>query len=291
MDWDDLKYLLAVADGGSLEAAAQSLKVKPHEVSQHITKLENALNCELLARTDAGVTITVPGQRVVAAARAVAAQLATLAQDVGGVHGELSGRLCVTSTAGFVPRAMKAFEPLRDKYPALRIETMVSSHVVDLHRKEADLAVRMFKDQQDGLAMKKLGTMGWSLYASERYLAGHPAGASLLDGHKVIAYDSSFSNTAGGRWIAANVPEDAIAVRVNGLRQAFDAAASGQGACVVPCHLASEHKVVRMTKDVLTSNDVYAVFLSDRSNEPRLRVVIDALVDLFEREQASFAGT
>jgi DNA-binding transcriptional LysR family regulator len=288
--WDDLKVLLAVADSGTVSGAARNLVVDSAEVTRRLSALSSSLNCELVARTGDLVAITGSGQRAVGAARAIEAQLAALTEELGGAQGEVTGTLCVTSTPSFVRKAMTAFDGLRDKYPALNVDLMVSSHIVNLHRKEADVAVRMFKDQQDGLAMTKLGTFGWSLYASEKYLAGRTPGANPADGHKVIAYDESFSNTAGGRWIAANVAEEAIAMRVPGIRQALDAAVAHKGVCLVPCYLTGEHNVVRVTDQVLAHNDAYAVYLAVRSNEARIRVVVDTLIDMFAHQHTTFAG-
>lgn len=287
MDWNDLKFLVAVVDTGSLKAAAQSLDVETHDVGTRITALESALNCELVARTSDGIAITPAGHRAAEVGRQIKTQLASLATEVGG---EMRGTICVTTAAGFVPKALEAIGRLREKYPALDIDLMVSMQPVDLKRKEADLAVRMFKDDKPGQAMQKLGTMGWSLYASESYLATHPK-SDTLDGHQIIAYDKNFANTQGGRWIAANVPAESIVTHVGGIRQALDAAQAGQGVCVVPCYLTTEHKLVRITDQVVASNDVYAVYLAERADEPRMKVVVEALVDLFEREQATFAGT
>jgi DNA-binding transcriptional LysR family regulator len=289
VNWDDLRYLVAVAESGSLTAAARALKMEAKELERRINALESELNCELLDGTPDRFAVTASGQRAVTVAKGIAAQIVALAAEVGGDKGEVRGRVSVTSTAGFMPRAIKAFEPLRDKYPALKIDVMVSSHVVDLRRKEADIAVRMFRDTAEGIGMKKLGVMGWSLYASPKYLAGRTAGPGV-DGHEVIGYDDGFKNTAGGRWIAANVPEQSVVMRVGGIRQALDAAMDNHGVCVVPCHLASERAVKRVTDQVVATNEVYAVYLAERSTEARLQVVVDALLDLFAREQSTFGG-
>ena len=291
MDWNDLRFLIAVGEAGSIEGAARKLDVAPHVVASRITALEKALNCELVTRTAAGATMTASGQRALAVARDVAAKISALSTELGGEHGELTGKVCVTSTAGFIGRAMRVFETLHEQYPALQINAMVSSHVVDLRRKDADIAVRMFRDQQDDFTLHKLGTIGWSLYASERYLADHKPGASLVEGHTFIGYDGGFSNTSGGRWIAANVPGDAIGMHVGGIRQALDAAARHHGVCIVPCYLTGDHKLVRVTDQVVTTNDVYSVYLTERASEARLGLISDALADLFVREQAMFAGT
>jgi DNA-binding transcriptional LysR family regulator len=286
VEWDDLRFLIAVADAGNIDDAARALKLTPVVVTSRLIALEKALNCELVTRADKAVTITASGQRAVAVAREVAAKLESLATELGGARGELAGSVCVTSTAGFIMRAVKAFEALHAKYPALHIDTMISSHVVDLHRKDVDIAVRMFRDQQPGLTLRKLGAIGWSLYASPKYVADRASS----DGHTYIAYDENFSNTAGGRWIAKHVAPDAIGMRVSGIRQAFDAATAHRGVCIVPCYLAAEQGLVRVTDEVVTTNEVYAACLSERANEARLSLVTDALVDMFTRDQAAFAG-
>lgn len=287
MDWDDLKFLMAVADGGGLEGAANKLKTEQLAVSKGIRALESSLNCELVA---ADLTLTASGERALAVARAIESQIAALVSEVGGERGEITGTLCVTSTEGFVRKAMPALEALKTKYPALDIDLMVSSHVVDLKRREADIAVRFFRDEQDGLAMRKLGTMGWSLYGSEKYIASHPRGANLLDGQQVIGFTEAFNKSAGGRWMTANVPADVVVTRVGGLRPALDAAIAHQGLSLVPCYLTSELPLVRFTPDVLATSEVYAVFLAARRDEARMRVVTDALAELFEHEHAAFAG-
>jgi DNA-binding transcriptional LysR family regulator len=291
VDWDDFRILMAVADAGTLDAAARALETQMQVVTRRLDGLESALNCELVTRTASGVELTASGQKAVAIARAFHTQITSLAGDVGGAGGEIRGTVCVTSTAGFVPRALSAIQSLRVKYPKLNVDVMVSSHVVNLKAKEADIAVRMFRDPTPGLGMDKLGEMGWSLYGSEKYLAAHPRGANLLDGQKFIAYDSNFVKSAGGRWIGANVSPDAITMHVGGLRQALDAAAAHQGLCIVPCYLSDEHKVVRYTNDVLTVSEVFAVYLAERQQEARLRVVVDSLLALFERERVVFGGT
>jgi len=283
--------LTAVADSGSVNTAARTLAIGPLDVMNRIDALAKSLSCELVVRSGDRVALTSSGERAVGVARAIADQLTALAAEVGGERGEISGTLCVTSTAGFMQQAEGALEELREKYPALQVDAMVSSHVVNLHRREADVAIRMFRDQQDGLALHKLGTIGWSLYGSERYLAGRARGANVLDGHVLIAYDDNFSNTSGGRWIASNASPESIGMRVSGIRQAIDAAEAHHGICIVPCYLTGEHKVVRVTEQVLATNDVYAVHLADRSKEARIKVVIDGLVDLFLQQQTVFAGT
>lgn len=290
MDWDDLKFLLAVADGGGLAAAARNLRVDPSTVSRRITALEKALGTELAARTPEGMTLTAAGQQAVETARRIERELAMLEDTVAGDREEPAGSVKVTATDSFTPNVLRAFAPLRERYPRLAIDIVPTAAAADLRRREADLAVRMFRDEHDGLAMRKLGTFGWSLYATAEYLAGRPSGPRLLDGHQVIGYSDTVKGMSGAQWLAEHAPPEAIRLRCGGPRAALDAALAHAGVCVVPCYVAIGQPIVRMTEQVLATSDVYAVFLPERRGEARLRVVIDALLDMFDRERASLTG-
>ena len=169
---------------------------------------------------------------------------------------------------------------------------MAPTHdAVNLRRREADLAVRMFRDDHDGLALRKLGQVGWSLFATDAYLRARSAGSSLLDGHTVIGYTGIGRTTPGAQWLEQHASADSIRLRIGTPRAALEAALTDAGVCAVPCYLAErEPGLVRMTDQIVAHSDVYAVFLPERRTDARLRVVIDALVEMFAREGVALAG-
>lgn len=118
VDWDDLKFLLAVADGGGLAGAARNLKVDPSTVSRRISALEKALGTELVARTPEGMTMTPAGEQTMAAARQIETQLAVLADSVRGECGatEMQRRLHLPApgqTSPFEAQPLRRFIPLK----------------------------------------------------------------------------------------------------------------------------------------------------------------------------------
>ncbi|MBV8757129.1 MAG: LysR family transcriptional regulator [Deltaproteobacteria bacterium] len=290
MDWDDLKYLLAVADAGALAPAAKAMAVDPSTVSRRITAIEKDLAAELVARTPEGMTLTPAGHAAVAVARRIAGELEALAAELAGSLDVPAGIVRVSTTEAFATNVMRAVAPLHAQYPRLQIDVVASAETVDLRRREADLAVRMYRDEHDGLALRKLGQLGWSLYATERYLASHPSsGGGLLDGHAVVGYTEVVM--AGAQWLAQHAKPEQIRVRTTTPRAALDAALADLGVCVVPCYLAErEPGIVRLTDQVLAHRDVWAVFLPERRGDARLRVVIDALVAMFAADGVRLAG-
>jgi DNA-binding transcriptional LysR family regulator len=159
-----------------------------------------------------------------------------------------------------------------------------------LRRREADIALRFFREEHDGLAMRKLGHMGWSLYASPTYLARCPQGKGLLEGHAIIGYSDELKRATGPRWLLEHASPEATRLRCNGPRAALEAALADIGVALLPCYIVEGQPLVRLTDQVLVVNDAWAVFLPERRDEPRIRLVIDALAGMFTSAAAAFGG-
>jgi DNA-binding transcriptional LysR family regulator len=186
---------------------------------------------------------------------------------------------------------LQGLDSLRREDPSIVISLLTSNATVDLKKREAEIAVRMYRNEDEGLASLKLGSLGWSLYASETYLAGRIAGPGLLDGQRVIGYSESLTNAmAGASWIAAHAPSSAIRVHCSGPGAAIKIALTGLGVCVVPCYLAAGTPLKRLTDEVVARTDVYAVFLPERRDEPILGAAIEALFEMFDREYVMMSG-
>jgi len=290
MRWDDLKYLLAVAEEGGLAGAARALAVDASTVSRRIAALEEALGTELVARTPEGMTLSDAGRLATDSARTITTELATLTERITGGRDEVAGRVRVSSTDSFAAHLLTALAPLRASHPQLIIDLVVATGTVDLRRREADVAVRFFREEREGLAMRKLGTIGWSLYASPAYLGGRPKGSSFLEGHDVVGYGDEIKNAIGPRWLDEHAGADSIRVRCSNPRAALDAALAGMGVALLPCYVVGDRPLTRMTDQVIVAHDAFAVFLPERRSEGRLRVVIDALVAHFARAGAVLTG-
>ena len=290
MRWDDLKYLLAVADERGLAGAAKALAVDTSTVSRRIAALEEALGTELVARTPEGMTLSDAGRLAAESARTITTELANLSARIAGGRDEIAGRVRVSSTDSFAAQLLGAVAPLRALHPQLIIDLVVATETVDLRRREADVAVRFFREERDGLAMRKLGTIGWSLYASPAYLARRPTGSSFLDGHDVVGYGDEIKNAIGPRWLDEHARAESIRVRCSSPRAALDAALAGMGVALLPCYVVGHQPLTRITDQVIVAHDAFAVFLPERRSEGRLRVVIDALVAHFARAGAALAG-
>src|SRR5271155_5617251 len=122
MDWDHLRFVLAVADAGGLSAAARALRVDTATVSRRLDALEAELRCKLFDRSRRGLRPTPAGAQLVAHARRIESEVRALGFELSSEDRGLDGTVVITATepiaAGLVVPALAAF---RAKHPRLAL--------------------------------------------------------------------------------------------------------------------------------------------------------------------------
>lgn len=293
VDWNDLRYLLALKRAGSLAGAARELKVDGSTVSRRLAALEEALGAHLLRRTPDGLTFTEAGEAAAATAAKLEASTAELERTLSGEDERPEGTVRLTFPDGFMPYLISAVGRLREPYPKLQVELIASPRPLDLSRGEADVALRLTRPSQEGLLAKRLGTIGWALYASEKYLLarGTPKHLGDFEGHDVVHYEDTLKGVPGAVWLDAHARAAKVVMRANSPRTVMTAALEGLGICALPCFtVVATPELRRLTPDVIGAPEVFAVTAPDRSHTRRVRLVVEMLVELFDREAALFAG-
>ena len=213
--WHLLQSFSAISEAGSLSRAATSLGSSQPTLSRHLTQLEEHLGSRLFFRTPSGLTLTPEGAAVRDHADAMA-QAAAQLSFVGAQAQELSGTVRVTASqiaATYLLPPMLV--SLHQNHPALSLELVASDETDNLLRREADLAVRMYRPTQNDLIAKKVADLPLGIYASRDYLARHgmPEGPQELAGHTIIGYDRSTLIIDGMRQMGMNVDRSFFAFR------------------------------------------------------------------------------
>jgi DNA-binding transcriptional LysR family regulator len=296
--WDDFRFVLALRRAGSLGAAARLLKVEQSTASRRLAALEAELGVQLVTRTPEGVTLNAAGTLAADLAETMDHGIEDLVRRVGGEDLRPEGvvRVATTdATAGFL---MSGLVPLRDAYPKIRIELLVGNGSHDLLRREADIAVRMFRETSPTLVARKLGDLGWSLFASPDYVARANLSlplmpcAAALDGHAIIGFNEELARSPGGAWLAANSQPDQVVLRAGTVASVVNAVKNGLGIAVAPCFAVhAMPSVVRLTPDIVASGEAFLVTPPHHGDTARVRIVKDAIIALFTAEHAVLAGT
>lgn len=191
MDWDDLRVFLAVARGEGLSAAGKVLKKDPATVGRRIARLEEAVGVPLFSKSPLGYALTEAGARLVAHAEATEQSVALGLDELAGQSGGLSGQVRIGATDGCASYILpQVCAEISRQHPELELQIVALPRVVNLTKREADLAITVSPDQGGRVRVEKVVDYHLHLAASADYLAGHPPIRSRDDlrGHAFVGY-------------------------------------------------------------------------------------------------------
>ncbi|KVQ53432.1 LysR family transcriptional regulator [Burkholderia territorii] len=228
MSWDDLRYFLAVMRGGSLSAAARALQVQHSTVARRIDALESALGIRLFDRLPRGWPPTDEGLHLAEHAARVEADVHAFARAAQGAAA-LDGVVRVSASPVFAshflaPRLARALRA----WPALRIDLMGEMQAANLYAREADLAVRLSRPTEPGLAARRLGTMRFALCASPDWAAAPP------DTWAFLGYDDALAQMPQQQWLERFAAGRRFAFIANDLAALHRACMAGAGVALLP---------------------------------------------------------
>lgn len=285
IEWDDLRYFLTLAREKSLSGAARSLGTTQPTMSRRLELFEKKLGAVLFQRKPSGLELTDTGRQILDhAARMEDAALA--AQRIAtGSNAGISGTIRLTSAEWLGARVLS---PLLAEFctlhPETSVEIVTDAEPLSLIQREADIAVRFGRFEQEGLMQRKIGGLQFGLYAAPVYLKtrGLPDFRQGGAGATVIAMNAALAESvAETRWLRQHLANARIAFRSNSRDSQAAAAAAGAGLVCLPARLAGAYPQLRAieTPAPVPSRDVWLGFHRDTRAIPRIRGVVDFLAE------------
>ncbi|MEJ6395100.1 LysR family transcriptional regulator [Gymnodinialimonas sp. 2305UL16-5] len=182
MNWDDLRVFLATARAESLTGAGGVLRMDPATVARRITRLERATGVALFLKSPQGYRPTEAGQRLLGDAEAAEARVMRGLAGLSAEGTQLSGAVRIGAPDGcatfLLPQVCAQIARL---HPGLDLQILALPRVVNLSRREADIAITVSRPDAARLRAEKLGDYRLSLAASRDWLAEHGTPQSLED--------------------------------------------------------------------------------------------------------------
>lgn len=164
MNWDDLRYFLAVQRGGNLARAARALRINATTVGRRLVALEEHVGARLFDRTPEGYVLTRAGHELLPAAERMEADALAIERQVSGADQRLSGGLRLSTTEMLGTRFISPFlARFSKKHPEIRVELSCTNVPANLGRREADIALRLSRPREENLIVKRLGDVPLSL--------------------------------------------------------------------------------------------------------------------------------
>ncbi|MBZ0147163.1 MAG: LysR family transcriptional regulator [Pseudorhodoplanes sp.] len=291
LEWDDLRYVLAVASEGSLAGAARSLGVNHTTVLRRVGVFEKRLGLRLFERLPTGYVLTAGGEELIAAARNIDETVTTLERRLAGRDLRLTGTIRVTTTdtlmGSILPEILAAF---RESHPGIQVEIAISNAMFNLTKRDADVAIRPAKDPPQTLVGRKVGRIAFAIYGSPDYLENR--NGTVLGKHRWVGPDDSLAGTSTAQWMRTELPDSAIVLRADSLLALRNAARAGLGLAALPCYLGdTASDLVRVHRPIAEMETALWVLThEDLRHTARIRGFTEFAAQAFARRRSLLEG-
>jgi DNA-binding transcriptional LysR family regulator len=241
MNWNDLRYVLALSRGRTLAAAARLLGVDDTTVARRLTAMQQTLRVRLTQRlADGTLQLTASGERAALHAERIEREIGLLGVGLAGADHMVAGTVRVTSVPIVINHVLvPAAQILLKRHPQLQLELIAEARDLSLTRREADLALRLARPKTGGIRVTahRIGTLRYQVYG--------PAACSAAEARTLpwITYEEAMAHLPQARWIAAAANDGTIAaVRMNDGEAVLEAVIAGLGRSLLPCVVADGDK-------------------------------------------------
>jgi len=284
--WDDVRLFLALCRARTVGEASRDLGVDSSTVSRRLTALEEALTVTLFDRGHDGISATKAAEDLLPMAEEMEAVMLRFAHAADGLEREVSGLVriaCPPDVANVVLAPL--LRELFAAHPALRVEIAPGEAVIDLSRREADLALRTVRPVQGDLLVTRLTSVRWVLVASADLARELGTLRSWRDA-PWVGWGARLSMIGPARWLQHHAKEIDPVVRSDSLMVQIAAVGAGVGVTLVPEPSAQHYGLVpvklapslRADAANWPTDELFLVTLRALRDVPRVRALWDLLL-------------
>ncbi|MFJ3464283.1 LysR family transcriptional regulator [Achromobacter spanius] len=275
MEWNDVRIFLAVARSGSFGEAARTLNVSHPTVGRRIKVLEDEAKQALFRRTKDGLVLTDAGDTVRALAESMEDSALSMERRLTGNDQRLEGILRISSADWFAGYVLApVLVELTSRHPAVVPEVIASYRLLDLSRREADVAFRIVPFSEPDIVQRRLMRMSYGVYAA-------PATAQALQDDPasvgVILMNTAQSHFPDVAWVLERFPRCRRAFTSTNRSVQAQMCLKGVGIAVLPRPLGDAVSGLQRldTPDQPPTRDIWVGYHQDLRHMDRLRAMLD----------------
>lgn len=253
-------------------------------VSRQIERLEAALGLTLFSRHQSGYRLTDDGAALLEHAE-VLEQAAEAFADGSAAQTTVAGRVRLATAETLANHVIvPALPGLLTQYPDLTLEVVTDVQAVNLHRRDADLAIRMVKPERGNVTIRRLGTLGFGLYGARSYTEtrAEEDGTSHFGTDRFITWCEDYNHLPAAQWIERVLCGRAPTLVTATLSAQFSGTVAGIGLAVLPHFLARQGDLVCLQHDLGIDQEIWLAIHSGLAQSRRVRVVSKFLTKLIQ---------
>jgi len=206
LNWQHLRYLLAVSNEGSVAAAARLLNVNRSTVLRRINQFQDELKCQLFERSDSGYSLTPEAEQMIEVAQDVEEKILSVQRKIEGKKLKIAGDLHITTTDSIMDSLLVPnLKSFVTQHPDIVLHMHVTSQLLHLGRRDADIAIRPTISPPEHLVGKKLTDLKIHVFASKQYLLELKQNKKDI---KWIGFNQNLLNDSTKLWLEKHVEKN-----------------------------------------------------------------------------------
>lgn len=290
-NWDDLRVFLALAREGTLTTAARALGVSHPTVSRRVSALEKQIGARLFERLPDRFVPTSAGEELLADTEAMEKAAHSIHRRSAGLSDTVSGTVRLSAEEATAALIARYSAELRSKLPQIEFEVISSHTLANLSRREADLLIREQVPELGGIVARKLGRVSYAIYAARGFPVKRSTPAALA-ALPWVGFDDDHIRMSGQSWLLDYRGGRRPEIRGNNWLVLHEATRTGAGLTVLPCFLGDPDPALKRVGGIIADvfADQWLLVHRDLRALPRVRAVMDAVIDLFQRERPLLEG-
>lgn len=282
LDWDDLRFFLAVARHRTLAGAARQLHVTQSTVSRRLASLQEGMGVRLLQRAADGYTLTLAGESIRTHVERVEAEALSVERAVAGHDVRLEGLVRVGSSQLLTSHLLApGFAALHLAHHSILIEALPELQGEPLATHDADIVLRLRRFDHHDLVVRSLGSIAFGLYGCVAYLArrGEPDLGDGCPGHQLITLLDQSELSAQAAWLSAQAGRAQVVLRADSYETQHWSVYNGGGLALLPRFRADAEPALRRisTPVPVPSAEIWLGVHRENRHVPRVRTVLDTI--------------
>lgn len=290
LQWDDFRLVKAIAERRSLAGAAEILGVNASTVFRRLGALEDRLGARLFERGRAGYGLTTAGDEMAAIADRMGDDIVAFERRVLGQDLAPTGELRVTTNDTLLVHAMTdVFAGFRRAFPEITLDIVVGNAVLNLSKRDADIALRVTSSPPETLVGRRLASLYWAVYGAAPLKAVESV--DQLDHLPWIGPGDMLSQLQ--KWLRDVVGEHKVVYRLSTVLGMAEAIQAGIGVGPLPCFIASRYPSLVRLYDPPGQQPpgLWILTHPDLRSSARIRAFMDHVGQELARRRPLFEGT
>lgn len=292
MDWNDLRYFLAIAREGQMLGAARRMQVSQARLSRHLATLEEAVGARLFDRSTRGCTLTDDGRALLETAERIEAEMLSGLARLGGGQEEAAGTVRIGAPDGLgVHFLAPRLGAIIDQHPRLRVQLAPLPRNFSLSQREADIAIMIGRPAKGRLTARRLAEYSLRLYASRDLIAreGAPDSLEALRERRLIGYVEDLIHTPELNYAEEFLRDWPSSIEISSALGQLAAVKAGAGIGILHDFMAAgDPDLVALFPDQRAVREYWAAWHENLRGSRRVVATVEALARMMRAEGARF---